>query len=61
MRHYTPFDQLIINADTVVRTLFGDPITTHRDYPAEANVAQTSADSSNADPDFSEQRLHRCD
>jgi len=45
MRNYTPFDQLIINADTALRTLFGEPMVTHRDYPA-SNIS---------DADFSEQ------
>ncbi len=45
MRNYTPFDQLIMNADTALRTLFGQPITTHRKYPAEDI----------SDADFSEQ------
>ena len=35
MRNYTPFDQLIMNADTALRTLFGEPVTTERPYPAE--------------------------
>ncbi|MBL4712152.1 MAG: 2-polyprenyl-3-methyl-6-methoxy-1,4-benzoquinone monooxygenase [Gammaproteobacteria bacterium] len=35
MRNYTPFDRLILNADTALRTLFGEPIVTHRPYPAE--------------------------
>ncbi len=34
MRNYTPFDQLIMNADTALRTLFGQPMVTHREYPA---------------------------
>ena len=34
MRNYTPFDQLIMNADTALRTLFGQPMVTHRVYPA---------------------------
>lgn len=45
MRNYTPFDQLIMNADTALRTLFGQPITTHRKYPADDI----------SDADFSEQ------
>ncbi|MFV9616113.1 MAG: 2-polyprenyl-3-methyl-6-methoxy-1,4-benzoquinone monooxygenase [Gammaproteobacteria bacterium] len=35
MRNYSPFDQLIMNADTALRTLFGQPVVTHREYPAE--------------------------
>ncbi len=35
MRYYSPFDQLIISADTALRTLFGQPIVTHREYPAQ--------------------------
>ena len=34
MRHYTAFDQLIMNTDTALRTLFGEPIITEREYPA---------------------------
>jgi ubiquinone biosynthesis monooxygenase Coq7 len=34
MRHYSPFDQIIMNADTALRTLFGQPMVTHRKYPA---------------------------
>ncbi len=34
MRNYTPFDQLIINADTALRTLLGEPKVTEREYPA---------------------------
>ena len=35
MRNYSPFDQLIMNADTALRTLFGKPMVTHRQYPAK--------------------------
>ncbi len=35
MRNYTPFDQLIISADTALRTLVGQPMVTHREYPAK--------------------------
>ena len=45
MRNYTPFDQLIMNADTALRTLFGQPAVTHREYPANDI----------SDSDFSEQ------
>ncbi|VAW50263.1 2-polyprenyl-3-methyl-6-methoxy-1,4-benzoquinol hydroxylase, coq7 type [hydrothermal vent metagenome] len=45
MRNYSPFDQLIMNADTALRTLFGQPLTTHREYPADDI----------SDADFSEQ------
>jgi ubiquinone biosynthesis monooxygenase Coq7 len=34
MRNYSPFDQLILNADTALRTLFGEPVVTQRPYPA---------------------------
>jgi ubiquinone biosynthesis monooxygenase Coq7 len=34
MRSYTPFDQIIMHADTALRTLFGEPVLTGRDYPA---------------------------
>ena len=34
MRKYTTFDQMVINADTALRTLLGDPILTDRPYPA---------------------------
>jgi ubiquinone biosynthesis monooxygenase Coq7 len=50
MRKYTSFDQLIMNADTALRTLFGEPVTTHRDYPADADSI-----SSKTDPEFSDQ------
>ena len=45
MRNYTPFDRLIMNADTALRTLFGEPVTTERKYPA-ADIS---------DAEFSEQ------
>ena len=35
MRNYSPFDQFIINADTALRTLFGEPVITGREYPAK--------------------------
>ena len=35
MRHYSPFDQFIMSADTALRTLFGEPVTTAREYPAD--------------------------
>src|SRR3569833_1495910 len=35
-RHYSPVDQLLINADKALRTLFGAPLTTGRDNPASA-------------------------
>ena len=34
MRNYTPFDKLIISADTALRTLLGEPMVTEREYPA---------------------------
>lgn len=34
MRNYSPFDQLIMNADTALRTLLGKPVVTSRPYPA---------------------------
>lgn len=34
MRNYTPFDRLIMNADTALRTLLGEPRGTEREYPA---------------------------
>jgi ubiquinone biosynthesis monooxygenase Coq7 len=34
-RRYSPIDQLLINADQAVRTLFGRPATTERSNPAE--------------------------
>lgn len=36
MRNYSPLDQFIMSADTALRTLLGPPLTTGRDYPAEA-------------------------
>ena len=35
MRNYTPFDQLIMSTDTALRTLFGKPKITEREYPAD--------------------------
>jgi len=35
MRSYSPFDQLIMHADTALRTLFGEPLVTERNYPAD--------------------------
>src|SRR3569623_572122 len=35
-RHYSPVDQLLINADKALRTLFGAPLSTVRDIPATA-------------------------
>jgi len=35
MRHFSPFDQLIIQGDHAMRTIFGKPEITERDYPAE--------------------------
>lgn len=35
MRNYSPFDRLILSADTALRTLFGEPMVTDRPYPAE--------------------------
>ncbi len=40
MRNYTPFDQLIMSADTALRTLFGEPMITERAYPAE-NISES--------------------
>lgn len=34
MRNYSPFDQLIMSTDTALRTLFGEPKLTEREYPA---------------------------
>lgn len=34
MRNYTPFDRFIMNADTALRTLLGEPRVTEREYPA---------------------------
>lgn len=35
MRHYSTFDQLLIHADTALRTVAGRPRATHRPYPAK--------------------------
>lgn len=45
MRNYSPLDQFILSADTALRTLFGEPIITEREYPAD-NIS---------DADFSDQ------
>ncbi len=34
MRNYTPFDQIVMSTDTALRTLFGEPKITEREYPA---------------------------
>lgn len=48
MRRYNNFDQLVMNADTALRTLFGAPITSEREYPAAAiSDAEFSADEKN--------------
>lgn len=45
MRTFNTFDQLIINADTALRTLFGEPVITGREYPANGiSDASFSAD-----------------
>ena len=44
MRSYSPFDQLIMNIDTALRTLVGQPVLTHRAYPADEQPASESAD-----------------
>lgn len=36
MRDYSPIDRLMMNVDTALRTVAGKPLTTQRDYPAEA-------------------------
>jgi ubiquinone biosynthesis monooxygenase Coq7 len=35
MRHYSPIDRFLINADTALRTVIGKPLATQRPYPAE--------------------------
>ena len=35
MRHYSPFDRLLMHADTALRTVVGKPQATHRPYPAD--------------------------
>jgi len=35
MRHFSPFDQLIMQGDHAMRTIFGKPEITERSYPAE--------------------------
>ena len=35
MRRYSHFDQLVMNADTALRTLFGSAVESGRKYPAE--------------------------
>lgn len=45
MRRYNNFDQLVMNADTALRTLFGAPVTSEREYPAaDISDAEFSAD-----------------
>lgn len=49
-RHYSPFDQLILGLDQGLRTVFGNPPTTARANPADA---QTEAELSVAERDLS--------
>lgn len=35
MRHYSPIDQLILQGDHALRTIFGQPQVTEREYPAD--------------------------
>lgn len=44
MRRYSKFDQLIMHADTAMRTLFGQPLTTERDNPAGNTSDATFSD-----------------
>lgn len=41
MRRYSNFDRLIMHADTAMRTLFGAPVISERDYPADATADTT--------------------
>jgi ubiquinone biosynthesis monooxygenase Coq7 len=43
MRHYSPFDRLLIHADTALRTVAGKPAATHRPYPAD-NIDDSAMD-----------------
>lgn len=47
MRHYSPIDQLLIHADTALRTVAGKPLATHRSYPADnfEDISMDTADS----------------
>ncbi|UCB55444.1 MAG: 2-polyprenyl-3-methyl-6-methoxy-1,4-benzoquinone monooxygenase [Thiotrichales bacterium] len=45
MRHYSPFDRLLMHADTALRTVIGKPQATHRPYPAD-NIDDCSMNSS---------------
>lgn len=47
MRNYSPIDQLLIHADTALRTLAGKPLATHRNYPAE-NIEDFSMDTADS-------------
>ncbi|MEQ6342856.1 MAG: 2-polyprenyl-3-methyl-6-methoxy-1,4-benzoquinone monooxygenase [Gammaproteobacteria bacterium] len=49
MRHYSPIDNLLINLDQAVRTVFGKPQVTERPNPADAHE----------DPVLSEEERHR--
>jgi len=52
MRNYTAFDHLIINADTALRTLLGEPRVTEREYPAnDITDAQFSEQERHSGPD----------
>ena len=47
-RHYTPLDNLVMNLDTGLRTVFGKPILTERPNPA-ADIADTELSDSERD------------
>ena len=38
MRSYSTLDQLIMHADTALRTLFGEPVSSERNYPADIAI-----------------------
>jgi len=45
MRHYSPLDNLIGQADHALRTIFGRPVTTERNNPAQSTQNKTMSDS----------------
>jgi len=45
MRNYSPFDKLLINLDTALRTVVGKPIITERPNPAEEIAEAPLSDS----------------
>lgn len=45
MRHFNPLDQIVLQADHALRTVFGHPNTTERENPANSTREQPLSDS----------------